>query len=85
VIFVDVLGTSLPFEKEKLTDDPGSVLIWQEVMRSAWEAEGISSEVIRVPTDGIHLDGFSSQKDLVKAGEQEGVRAAQRLSAKYGF
>lgn len=85
VIFVDVLSKSLPFEKEKFTDDPKSVIIWQDVQRSAAEAESLANEVIRVPTDGIFLDRFDAYKDLVQAGEQEGIRAANRLSAKYGF
>jgi predicted acylesterase/phospholipase RssA len=85
VIFVDVLGNSLPFEKEKFTDDPESVIIWQEVQRAASEAAGLASEVIRVPTDGIFLDRFNARKELAQAGEQEGIRAAKALSAKYGF
>jgi predicted acylesterase/phospholipase RssA len=85
VIFVDVLGGGLPFQKEKLTDDPSSVIIWQEVQRSINEAEGLATETIRVSTDGIYLDQFGSRKELTQAGEQEGIRAAARLSSKYGF
>lgn len=85
VVFVDVLGTAMPFDKEKLNDDPSSVIIWQEVQRSIAEAEGLASEVIKVPTDGILLDQFGSRKELTQAGEKEGAAAATRLSAKYGF
>jgi predicted acylesterase/phospholipase RssA len=85
VVYVDVLGPTLPFEKEKVGDDPESVIIWQEVQRSISEAESLANEVIRVSTDGILLDRFGSHKELVQAGEQEGTRAASRLSAKYGF
>jgi predicted acylesterase/phospholipase RssA len=85
VVFVDVLGSALPFEKEKLNDDPNSVILWQEVQRSINDAQSVASETIRVSTDNIFLDRFNARKELTQAGEQEGVRAAQRLSAKYGF
>jgi predicted acylesterase/phospholipase RssA len=85
IVFVDVLGSALPFEKEKLTDDPNSVILWQEVQRSINDVQSLASETIRVSTDNIFLDRFNARKELTQAGEQEGIRAAQRLSAKYGF
>ena len=85
VLFVDVLGATPPLAKEKFTDDPASVVIWQEVQRSVAEAETLASDVIRVSTEGVFVDRFDRRKELVQAGEQEGIRAAARLSSKYGF
>jgi predicted acylesterase/phospholipase RssA len=85
IVFVDVLGTESPFGKEKPEPSPSDVLLWQDVQRSMLEAEAAANEVVRVSTDGISFDRFDQRKELQQRGEQEGLRSAQRLSAKYGF
>lgn len=85
VIFVDVLGSGSPLPKEKLIEEPLDMILWQDIQRSMVEAGSAATEFIRVSTDGIYIDRFDQRKELVQVGEQEGQRAAQRLSAKYGF
>jgi hypothetical protein len=85
IIFVDVLGNALPFSRDKLQGQPMASLLWQDIQRSVAEGEALSGEVIRVPTEGVFIDRFDQRKDLISAGEAEGAKAAQRLSAKYGF
>lgn len=85
VVFVDVLGTASPFEKEKLSEDSVNVILWQDVQRSIAEAEAMADETIRVPTEGIFIDRFESRKELLQIGEAEGIKAAQRLMGRYGF
>lgn len=84
IVFVDVLGAGSPFPKDK-APDASSVLLWQDMQRSVAEAQALAGEVIRVGTDGISMDRFDRRKELFQLGEQEGARAAQRLSSKYGF
>jgi NTE family protein len=85
VVLVDVLGSSIPFSKDNLLDDSSSMILWQDVQRSIAKAALVADEVIHISTKGVFVDHFDQRKELVQVGEQEGLRAAQRLSAKYGF
>lgn len=85
VVFVDVLGSSGMFSKERGVNDPLSVLFWQDVQRSVQGAKALSGEVIQVSTDGFLGEKFDSRKELFQLGEQEGIKAAQRLATKYGY
>ena len=47
-------------------------------------AENEATEVIRVSTS-VPADRFDQRKELAQEGEREGLKAVERLKAKYGF
>jgi hypothetical protein len=84
VIFVNVLGSAMPFAKDNLLENLNHVILWQEVKRSVFDAGKYDIDMIHVDTASSVVE-FEAKKDLIVLGEKAGAAAASALISKYRF
>lgn len=85
IIFVNVLGSAMPFAQDKLMDNLNHVILWQEVRRELSEAGRYNIDIVDVNTSAFPIVGFDDKKELVVLGEKVGASAASALITKYRF
>ncbi|MGE4132700.1 MAG: patatin-like phospholipase family protein [Bdellovibrionales bacterium] len=85
IIFVNVLGSAMPVDKNALVDNLNNVILWQEVKRNLAFADAYGIETVTVDTSEFSIMNFEHKKDLVSLGERVGQQAAQKLIEKYHF
>jgi len=85
IIFVNVLGSAMPFAQENLLENLNHVILWQEVRRAALDAVKYNVDMINVDTSSYPAVGFGAKKELVVLGEKAGANAAAALISKYRF
>lgn len=85
IIFVNVLGSAMPFAQDSLTDNMVHVILWQEIKRAMNEASRLRVETVNVDTSAFPIVKFESRKELMALGEKAGLSAAEQLISKYRF
>lgn len=85
IIYVDVLGSGEILDRKDLAEEYSTVLLWQELKRTARINKKSFTEWVEVDTKPYALYDFDHRKELIDLGELVGSRTAQRLISKYGF
>ena len=85
IVFVNVLGDGELFERSQLLDGAASAILWQESRRQLLREKGKGIEWIEVETSRMNVLDFDKRKELVRAGEMAGEKAAAMLVNKYGY
>jgi predicted acylesterase/phospholipase RssA len=85
IIYINVLDQGVMISKAATAEEKLSAMLWFEFRRSQEHANQYANELIEVTTRGIELADFKERRKLISLGEQAGSKAANRLSAQYGF
>ncbi len=85
ILFVDVLSTGPLIAQGTGEEGLVTELLWQEVRHHLRTSRAVVNEWIEVDTSRFRLWDFDHRKEMVRAGEVAGQRAAQVLINNYGF
>jgi predicted acylesterase/phospholipase RssA len=85
IVLVDVLSSDELLGSHMQSDQFQTVALWDTVRRQIKGSSSLVNEVIYVSTSGQKITDFDRRRQLVKAGEQAGQRAAEEFAEKYGF